>query len=831
MSRLLFVPMAAQPSHPATSGAGLAPRAIAEDVSQWYRSVADPTVPHSENVAAHLREAMLVITRRTILGEHLEDGAFVGDNHATPSDRRGGASWVSSMYAGQAASYDSLEDDGAVSTTAATDAAAAAGAATSGTEASGVHLGRRSAYRLRAFLTSCQLAVTDDPFPTQSSVSPSSSTSGKSLTGREAEAKRAAASADATSRQLLGGSLRDTKAGGGGGGDSDKERSQAPNHASPQPQSLPESARVGTDTLSLSAALSGFSVAEGEKEALKEIGDGSVDRGTEIGREQQKGQENVGILLHKPSLAALASTPTFRKGRLQRHPQFQTDDLAVRVELYVRSLRRVRETGNECVVTLEPPRAIRARVDAVVDSFVNTIGCVRGVGPVLSKLVGSLTRELLAVEMLGEELTQAIDRLTSEYEHRTSFASLAFLSTPEDTAGAHLSPLLLSYIGYLQSDWERLAAHCQQESMLSRAIEPDIRRMFKTIEFTSIGHLLNVCHRHRDHLQNIRLPRAKEGDISAQCMDSRVLKQAMKDVRREIITVNGHILPPAQNLKDLVRLLTEALNSKTMTLSQGTRSSRRSGKKSAEEDDTEIQGGDVGKCESVEVIAKKSNGKASSSSGENERAFDAKSDTISDSELSSGVEGDTDGSSSGISDLEEPAPKRNSSVKPRKRKKLSVGAIEFMTRRILIAASRSRTGGDAFFVVRDLFGGEEVEVLPSKSQPRYSSSRPSMIGRVPRKGYGGTIELIVRLASVIIKCHGRYDVYPMPVREDCEPLIELHTTTTETVSIHEVRDTEAPESAGTVLALIEKKTETSGSRSLLIFPALYEKVEDLNTPS
>ena len=106
-----------------------------------------------------------------------------------------------------------------------------------------------------------------------------------------------------------------------------------------------------------------------------------------------------------------------------------------------------------------------------------------------------------------------------------------------------------------------------------------------------------------------------------------------------------------------------------------------------------------------------------------------------------------------------------------------------------------------------------------------------MICRVPRKGYGGTIELIVRLASVIIKCHGRYDVYPMPVREDCEPLIELHTTTTETVSIHEVRDTEAPESAGTVLALIEKKTETSGSRSLLIFPALYEKVEDLNTPS
>ena len=360
----------------------------------------------------------------------------------------------------------------------------------------------------------------------------------------------------------------------------------------------------------------------------------------------------------------------------------------------------------------------------------------------------------------------------------------------------HLTPLLMAYVQYLQSDWERLVAHCELESMLCRSIDPEIRNMFKTIEFQSIGHLLDVCHQNRDYLQNIMLPKAEEEDIMKQVSDPKLLKQAMKDVRREIITVNGQVLPPAKTVKDLVRLLTKALNSKPLTLSHdGTKKKRkkRRGKK----------------LSSASITV---HGEENVSSSE-ESGIES---TASDGELSSGCEGDTDNKGSNVDG-------ESSGRKSRQRSTIDVGAIEYMTRRILVAASRTGTGGDSYFVVRDLFGGDDVEVLPSSSQPTYSTSR-----QMPRRGTGGTIELIVRLASVTIKCHGKYDVYPKPFVEDGEPLIQLHTATEETVSMHEVRTNEGDM---TVLTLKEKKTDTTGFRSLSIRPALYEKVAVWNTPS
>ena len=46
------------------SSPSIAPRAVAEDVVDWYLSVLDRSVPHSENVKEHLKQALLVITRR-----------------------------------------------------------------------------------------------------------------------------------------------------------------------------------------------------------------------------------------------------------------------------------------------------------------------------------------------------------------------------------------------------------------------------------------------------------------------------------------------------------------------------------------------------------------------------------------------------------------------------------------------------------------------------------------------------------------------------------------------------------------------------------------------
>mmetsp|Transcript_25375 Transcript_25375/g.29383 ORF Transcript_25375/g.29383 Transcript_25375/m.29383 type:complete len:122 (-) Transcript_25375:604-969(-) len=110
-----------------------------------------------------------------------------------------------------------------------------------------------------------------------------------------------------------------------------------------------------------------------------------------------------------------------------------------------------------------------------------------------------------------------------------------------------------------------------------------------------------------------------------------------------------------------------------------------------------------------------------------------------------------------------------------------------------------------------------------------------------------TIELTVRLASITIKCISTFNVYPAPFTGDCEALIQLHTTTSETIELQEVRvaesgleiETSVSNSQGeydverkpTKLMLKEKQTENSGRKILSIRPARYERVEDWHTPS
>jgi hypothetical protein len=181
-----------------------------------------------------------------------------------------------------------------------------------------------------------------------------------------------------------------------------------------------------------------------------------------------------------------------------------------------------------------------------------------------------------------------------------------------------------------------------------------------------------------------------------------------------------------------------------------------------------------------------------------------------------------------------------------------------LIQRLLLAASRTGQGGDAYFVVRDLFGGDDVEVVPSRSLSTHGGTtlRP------------GTIEIHVRLASIVIKVHGSFDVYPSSLVGECEPLIQLHTTTTETIAVQEICQSDLDKSnngdsisstnnAATVvkrssddendnendnddgdddnlrpiLIVRERQTDQTGRRILSIRPALYEKIETWNTPS
>ena len=65
---------------------------------------------------------------------------------------------------------------------------------------------------------------------------------------------------------------------------------------------------------------------------------------------------------------------------------------------------------------------------------------------------------------------------------------------------------------------------------------------------------------------------------------------------------------------------------------------------------------------------------------------------------------------------------------------------------------------------RDLFGGEEVEVVPHHSSGKANVSQ-------------GTIEIIFKTSSVIIKSHNKFDIFSKPVVSDADALIQFHTTT------------------------------------------------------
>lgn len=465
------------------------------------------------------------------------------------------------------------------------------------------------------------------------------------------------------------------------------------------------------------------------------------------------------------------------------HRQISKEELLTRLELYVRTIHRVRTADDECVLALEPVRAIKARTRSVVSAFVDSVGCVRSMSPVLTKLLTLMTKELLAVEIVGEDLVKVIRRIVSEYEHSTSFASLAFLSSPEVSAETCLTPLVLKYVRYLQSNSGALVSSCELERMLSKSLDPNLRRMFKTIEFQSIGHLLEVCQLRRSDLQSIQL--APNMDTIHNSVDE--INQAIRDLQREVITVNGHVLPPVTSRHDLINLLSQTLNSSSLTSYPLKRKVKSKDRKMTRSDS----------CPST--LSKSKKGRKNTG------------DIV-----SSGNEGDSEG----IGAME-------------RRRNFQLSTIDMLTKRLLIAAGRTGVGGDAYFVVRDLFGGEDVEVVPSKALP-------SQMG-----GYhSGSIDIIVRLASITIKCHGSFDVYPKSLVGTCEPLIQIHTTTWETIHLQEIRgdytspgtpskndDTSISGDEGSVMIVQEKVTDKTGWRNLSIRPALYEKVQEWDTPS
>lgn len=197
--------------------------------------------------------------------------------------------------------------------------------------------------------------------------------------------------------------------------------------------------------------------------------------------------------------------------------------------------------------------------------------------------------------------------------------------------------------------------------MLRAVLDSDLRHFFKEAVFHSVGHILDVCRSCRESLDNIALPPPwKEGVfglagggvntnskdnnnntdgadnmdkvIQRYCNDDHLVEQALKDLRREVITVNGQVISPAHSSMELAENLGRILNSNQMFAH-----TPKSKRKSAYTSDFGL-------------------------------------------EIETDYESNVESSDGGMS-------------------KIEPGLVDVLTRRLLIAASRTGAGGDAYFIV------------------------------------------------------------------------------------------------------------------------------------
>jgi hypothetical protein len=632
-------------------------RTQAQDAASWYFSQLDLYSRNEENIRHYLQGPLLALTVNALHSKTPVEFAAPGGSHEEEK-KSGTGDWRD--YLQPPPTSNSSSNSTSTSTSAPTSTTREGHTTSSSSRTTSIFLwnekgqeaydslSRRTKARMEAFLAGCSLAV-----PSEAAQTGSSSSSGSSS-----------------------GSLSRTAT-------SSFSSQQAP----------------GDDyayLVPLQEGLSGFGLAKKVGTSSHEVLSSVTEQG-------------------KTLMRHISTTRSSTK-----HPQIEEEDLVIRLELYIRTMQRVKTLHDDCVIAMEAPKTIKARARYITHAFVATAGCVRSMSPVLTRLLNCLTMEMLAVETLSEELTKVIRRIVSEYEHGTSFASLAFLSTPEVNAGSLLTPLIVKYLKYLQSNWEILIKACELERMLTRALDPAMRKLFKTIEFRSIGHLLEVCHEYRGRLHSIELAPnvcAVAENINDLCNSKEALRQALRDLQREVITVNGHVLPPVTSRKGLLHLLTQTLNSRTLTAEPKSSSSkeRRAKKASAAsykryesapsklmaaaDNDNDNEEDDETKAPTTSPTTNTNNRKQQQQDDKSKTKKPSKSSNE-DSDYLFSSECDESSGMSEAHDEDFPTEQRkNLATRKTRRRNFHLSTIDVLTRRLLIAASRTGNGGDAYFVV------------------------------------------------------------------------------------------------------------------------------------
>mmetsp|Transcript_6272 Transcript_6272/g.18318 ORF Transcript_6272/g.18318 Transcript_6272/m.18318 type:complete len:757 (-) Transcript_6272:377-2647(-) len=464
-------------------------------------------------------------------------------------------------------------------------------------------------------------------------------------------------------------------------------------------------------------------------------------------------------------------------------PQVGQEELEMRLEYYILSLwaianaslaaeraktefrgnpeaaARAERTAMEAL-RLNRERTDRMRVEATTTAFAGLALAERPLGATFNVVQNFRPRNTLfpllcglACEMVGlpnaeRRTKEKVNSIIAAYESQHSLFQSA-----EANAAKFLQPLVEEFVAWLRLNEESLVASCTTEAILS-GIDPALRNKLKHQTYYSAEHFLQVFNEHRAQLEALPIPLHP---LLEQSLDM-AAHQAAKDMNRERFLLNGIEVKP-EDCPGLLYKHIRAVLEDILAADQAAATADAPTQTSSEGPVTPVPHTSEG-------------GPTASSAGGTPRSPTPGS-------TSSGGGGGGGGGSAALK------PSRH------RRKSNSIGSlielgqdgdqrhhslVKHLVMRTIHAASRTANGGDAFFIVQDLYGGDGVLV------------KQSAVTAPP-------IELDVALEGIVIRSLDSYEIYHeqevVEATVEAHPLMLMQTTMSETIELpqpHVIRE-------------------------------------------
>ncbi|CAN0350624.1 unnamed protein product [Pylaiella littoralis] len=452
--------------------------------------------------------------------------------------------------------------------------------------------------------------------------------------------------------------------------------------------------------------------------------------------------------------------------------QISKEELTFRMSLFVALMRAERNGTDEADVAVDAMR-VESVLRGYAANAAEILPLQRPARTLLPPLLFCMACEVLHVRLLAPEVRQVCRQIVSDYEARAKL-----WMNPAQNADRYLRPLVTEFASWLRANKDILYQGSATEGLL-RSIDERLRISLKNQVYRSPEHFLQVLHSLSDRLTDMPLPSYDPSGGDDHPFD---VCQTLKDVSRERFDVNNAPTDPGHCWPHIRALL---LRAAVQNLQQPRDRTARSGDNAAQQLGAGGSGFAANPAAAAAAEETKSLRKTRQYS-ERSSGVGADFDTgtlpadpaaaaaaAAENAALSGGTGGRGGCGGGARAREEGGVKKRSGV-ANGAKGVTGDAHEGVPKspleeyvdqcawRVLHAASRTASGGDSFFVVQDLFGGEGVLVK--------MATAPTEPIRIRTKG------LSVRVTT--IDKHDIYHISDIDISSGASPLPLMTITTT-----------------------------------------------------